>query len=348
VNGAVGVAVNVAVGDAVNDAVRVAVGDAVNDAVGDAVNDAVGGAVRVAVGVAVNGAVGDAVNGAVGVAVRDAVDDAVNDAVGGAVRVAVGVAVNGAVGVAVRDAVDVAVNDAVGGAVGGAMDVAVKKTIRESWWRLMGGQFWVGWWWGPAYASFMTDVAGLELEPKIATAAKANRDTCESACWWWPHKEFVMVCERPTFIGRDDRGRLHADGRMSIEWPDGWGLYHWHGVRVPAHVITAPATITVAEIEAEQNAETRRVMVERYGQARYLVDSGAKQVHRDSVGVLYRKEIPGDEPLVMVKVRNSTPEPDGTVKDYFLRVPPQIETARAGVAWTFGLGAKDYRPEAET
>ena len=41
----------------------------------------------------------------------------------------------------------------------------------------------------------------------------------------------------------------------------------------------------------------------------------------------------------MVEVVNSTPEPDGSRKTYFLRVPPTIGTAREAVAWTFGLGA---------
>jgi hypothetical protein len=50
----------------------------------------------------------------------------------------------------------------------------------------------------------------------------------------------------------------------------------------------------------------------------------------------------------MVEVLNSTPEPDGTRKTYFLRVPPNLRTAREAVAWTFGLAGSQYRPERET
>ena len=50
----------------------------------------------------------------------------------------------------------------------------------------------------------------------------------------------------------------------------------------------------------------------------------------------------------MVEVQNSTPEPDGSIKTYFLRVPPATRTAREAVAWTFGLGAVEYRPAAES
>jgi hypothetical protein len=190
----------------------------------------------------------------------------------------------------------------------------VLDTLGRSWYYILGGQFWVGYWYGgPAYVSFFTDVCGLELPRAMKRAAQAYRDTAESACWWWPHRDFVMACERPTKIERDERGRLHCETGMAIQWSDGWGLYRWHGVAVPAQVIEAPETITVAQIEAETNAEVRRCMVSRYGAGRYLLDSGAKELARDEFGVLYRKDIPGDEPLVMVRVLNSTPEPDGTL-----------------------------------
>ena len=55
---------------------------------------------------------------------------------------------------------------------------------------------------------------------------------------------------------------------------------------------------------------------------------------------------PGD--VVMVEVVNSTPEPDGTSRTYWLRVPPATRTAKEGVAWTFGLTAETYEPERQT
>jgi hypothetical protein len=119
-------------------------------------------------------------------------------------------------------------------------------------------------------------------------------------------------------------------------------------VEVPEHVVLAPEKITVKEIEAEQNVEVRRVMIEKYGQSRYLLDSGAIEVHKDDWGILYRKEIPDDEPIQMVKVVNSTPEPDGSKRDYFIRTPPTLTTARASVAWTFAQSAETYSPEVET
>jgi hypothetical protein len=48
-----------------------------------------------------------------------------------------------------------------------------------------------------------------------------------------------------------------------------------------------------------------------------------------------------------VKVLNATPEPDGTFQDYYLRVPPDVESAREAVAWTFDM-EDGYAPVAQT
>ena len=165
------------------------------------------------------------------------------------------------------------------------------------------------------------------------------------------HDEFCMVSDFPEVLRVDEQNRPHCADGASHRWRDGWELYHWHGVRIPehqTHIITHPERITVSEIENETNAEIRRVMIEKYGQARYLQDSGARVVQSDDFGTLYSKEIAHDEPLVMVKVVNSTPEADGTYKDYFLRVPPTIRTAREAVAWTFELNTDDYAPVFES
>lgn len=129
---------------------------------------------------------------------------------------------------------------------------------------------------------------------------------------------------------------------------DGWGIYAWHGVRIPEYIILKPESISIQKIEDEKNTEIRRVMITRYGQEKYLLDSNAKKIHSDDYGILYKKEIPDDEPLLMVKVVNSTPEPDGTFKDYFLRVPPNIKTAREAVAWTFDEKSEEYLLTKET
>lgn len=163
-----------------------------------------------------------------------------------------------------------------------------------------------------------------------------------SCGWWEPHEGICFVCERPLVQAVDAEGRLHCATDPAILCRDGWPVYAWHGVRVTQRIIEQPQDLKVDEIREEANVEVRRVMLERYGIARYLKDSGAALIHSDELGKLYRTEQKDDEPLVMVEVLNSTAEPDGTRKTYFLRVPPDMTMARQAVAWTFGMTADEY------
>ena len=240
------------------------------------------------------------------------------------------------------------------------------------WWKpSQGGNMWAAF---TSYVAAMRDVLGLQLP--AFEKYKAWEDSARHGSYRVMHEEFCMVSDFPKQIHKDAENRPHNDNGPSHEWRDGWKLYHVHGVRVPELVVKNPEQITVEMIDAETNAEVRRVMVERYGQSRYLLDAGAIVVNRDDYGVLLRREVPDDEPIVMVRVLNSTPEPDGSLtteeaaeifgadkvssqatlmralghesplwKDYFLRVPPEMKTAHEAVAWTFGMSAEEYHPD---
>jgi hypothetical protein len=170
---------------------------------------------------------------------------------------------------------------------------------------------------------------------------------------WWALDGLAIISERPLRISVDDRGRPHAADGPSIAWADGTELWAWHGVRVGREVVLDPGSITAPRVDSEANAEVRRVLVERMGIERLTREGGAELVDEDETGRLWRRRMPhaswvGQEAVVTVEVRNSTPEPDGTRKTYFLRVPPTMSSARAAVAWTFGLGQVEYRPAVET
>jgi hypothetical protein len=189
---------------------------------------------------------------------------------------------------------------------------------------------------------------------------EARLELARSAGPWWALEGIAIVSERPLALRRDDRGRPHAADGPAIAWRDGQQVHAWHGVEVESWVIHQPDLITIQRIDAETNVEVRRALVERFGEDRLVREGGSVLVHEDETGRLWRRDAerrppgtgswwrPRDEPIVMVEVVNSTPEPDGSRKTYFLRVPPTIETAREAVAWTFGLGAVDYRPAVES
>lgn len=188
-------------------------------------------------------------------------------------------------------------------------------------------------------------LAALHTEGSPLTGAAL---VCRSAGWWWPLEKAAVVCERPLALHRDEAGRLdHGEG-PALEFPDGFALCAWRGMPVTRTFLEELRTLAPERIQEEENAELRRVMLEYYGYDRYLSDSGARPLHRDATGTLWRIDLADDEPVVMVEVLNSTPEPDGTHRTYWLRVPPATRTAREGVAWTFGLGAEVYEPLRET
>ncbi|MFC4052279.1 DUF6745 domain-containing protein [Actinomadura syzygii] len=182
------------------------------------------------------------------------------------------------------------------------------------------------------------------LDGPLAGLAEAAR----SAGWWWPYENLVILSERPCELHRDEPGRLHRGDGPALAYPDGLALHAWRGMPIPPDFVESLTGLTPDRISAEQNAELRRVMLEIFGYDRYLAETGARPVHRDETGVLWSIDLPGDESVVMVEVVNSTPEPDGTHRTYYLRVPPDTRTARAGVAWTFGVDETDYHPEKQT
>jgi len=176
----------------------------------------------------------------------------------------------------------------------------------------------------------------------------ALMEMAQSCGWWWPFDDVCVLTERYSRLARDARGRLHASDGPAVVYPDGWSIYAWRGTVVPDEIILWPELLTVLRIQRQPNVEVRRALLERYGLDRYIDDSGAIPIHADETGTLYRCEMAGDEPLVVVSVQNHTPEADGSRKRHVLRVPPDVTEARQAIAWTFGVRAEEYRPERET
>lgn len=171
----------------------------------------------------------------------------------------------------------------------------------------------------------------------------------EKAPWYSFFENYCFVGTNPASVVRDMRLRLGNSSGPAIVFADGYKVFALNGMETPRRFLENPETLTKADIDREENVEKRRGLIELYGTSRYLNDAGAKLIHSDKFGQLFRIEIPNDESLTMVKVKNSTIEPDGTYKEYFLRVPPYINTAHDAVAWTFNIDkAEEYNPSQES
>jgi hypothetical protein len=349
-------------------AMLLAAPDQVRGQVGDQVRDQVWGQVR------------DQVRSQVWDQVRDQVGSQVGDQVRDQVRSQVWDQVRDQVGSQVWDQVGSQVWDQVRGQVWDQVRDQVRGQVRDQVWDQVRGQVWdqvrgqvrgqvrdqvyYAACYGQHDAAWLAfyDTFG-RFGLKAVERLAGHMLTARSAGWWFPFRGAVVMTERPVALHRDEQHRLHRADGPAIVYPDGWGVYAWHGRRVPEQVITAPHTLDPQHITQEGTAEVRRLMIERYGADKYIRVSGAKLVNRDDWGELYRQELPGDEPLVMLHCVNATAEgrwvgdvftPDLSLtgelyfRDFWLRVPPTMRTAHEAAAWTFDKEAAEYGPSIQT
>ena len=355
--------------DATNDAIRAVTYDATNDATAEATTDATAEAPRAATYGATNKVTRAATHAVTDAATTEAtysattkaIYDATRDATRDVTRDATTEATRSATGEATRSATDDAkwwrfpVIDmpSIASRFGPSQ---LLMTCAQHAYRLWnGGNQWSGW---IAFLSFFRTIVKLDID----YSQWQHYEIAGHAGPRCIHKEFCMISERPIVLKVDSENRPHCDDGPFCQWSDGAALFAVHGVRVPAWLILYPDRLTAEAIEKEENAEVRRVMIERLGYERYILESGAELIHTDDFGALYRKNLNDDEPLVMVHVLNATPEPDGSIKKYMLRVDPELRpmsvdgkkgkpqamTARNAIASTFGMTGREYAPEVET
>ena len=129
-----------------------------------------------------------------------------------------------------------------------------------------------------AHYAFCRDVVGLEYNADNSKLLNLWATLCKSG-WWQARKGIVLACERPTLLSINDEGRLHNESGPAMQFSDTYSLWAVGGVRVDEQIVMKPETQSLEQIEKEENAEVRRVRIERFGWPRYLAESGAKVAH---------------------------------------------------------------------
>jgi hypothetical protein len=141
--------------------------------------------------------------------------------------------------------------------------MAKKAGASIVWHYWLGGQLWVGgWYWGVAFANFFFDICKLKLSKDIMERAIAYRKVCESVNYIWPNSDFVIVCDRPKKIERDNSGRLHSLVGKAIEYKDGWGLYMIHGVKFTEEQWKKAVKASTQEIISWEDIDQRSAILQ--------------------------------------------------------------------------------------
>jgi hypothetical protein len=146
----------------------------------------------------------------------------------------------------------------------------------------------------------------------------------KNSFWWYPFKDFCVCSDRPKMISRENN-LLHNESGPSIEFRDGYKMWSIQGVALDEQIVMMPETLTLEQIEKEENVEKRRIMIERFGYERYLIESKAECIdYSAGLGLV------GSAPRALYRLSKGEKVlfgTDGSTKrPYFMSVPNEATT----------------------
>ena len=364
---------------------KLANSDSLGASLRDSLRDSLGASLDASLRASLRDSLGASLGASLDASLGDSLRDSLGASLGASLRASLGGSLRDSLGDSLRDSLDASLDaslraslrDSLGASLGASLDASLDASLGDSlrdslrdslgdslrdsdweifreivwWWRWsFSGQHSLAWW---AHFAYCRDELSVRFGKQQSADLDLWLDIGRSCGWWRPRDGIIWVCERPSVQTLDDDGLLHNDTGPAILCRDGFGVWGVHGVRVPRRVVEAPETLTADEITGERNAEVRRVMIDRFGMERYMREADGRLVDEDTDELghprkLWRLDVPDDEAIVMVELVNSTPEPDGSLKHYMLRVDPACVTAWDAVAWTWGMRADEYRLAAQS
>lgn len=161
-----------------------------------------------------------------------------------------------------------------------------------------------------------------------------------------PFENICICVDRPTDLQFDQENNLHSDSGPAVQFADGWKLYFWHGVSVPAEWIEQKDKVDRKLALTHPNIEERRCLAEILGWDRVIEDLPTKSVdkHADpQIGELLSIDFPNEPGQLFLKVLC------GTGRTFVLPVTEsRATTAMAAQEWIHNVGPGEYAPEFRT
>lgn len=181
----------------------------------------------------------------------------------------------------------------------------------------------------------------------------ATQGATSGAVTWHPNLSLVgchVVKSLPRRFDLTGSVDLADCGITNLEDEQLTGLeVRWRGVPIPAQFLFRPKSIRPEDIFRQQNAEVRRVMLERVGVERLLQISDSRVVAEDVDAGGRRR---------LIRFRTDGWQRDwyflncicpSTGREYILQVPGNLENCHAAAAWLAGFeNPEDYQPILET
>lgn len=117
---------------------------------------------------------------------------------------------------------------------------------------------------------------------------------------------------------------------------------------VPELVWRYSERIRVMDVLTEANSEVRRVMTHNMGNETFLRETNAKIIDERDGLKLYEVRVNAGREHDNIEFNLVQCVCPSTLREYYLRVPPDITDANSAIAWTFGETKKSYTPRAAT
>lgn len=138
-----------------------------------------------------------------------------------------------------------------------------------------GGNQWAHW---LAYQDFCVEEHGVLVEGK--NVFLPYRELGLHSGPRYMHEKFCIISDRPTVLSANDRNQPHNPNGPSHAWGDDIKYWHIDGIQLTEQIVMKPETLTVQQVIDQGNVDVKRIMCERMGWEKYLVESGAVPMDR--------------------------------------------------------------------
>jgi hypothetical protein len=126
-----------------------------------------------------------------------------------------------------------------------------------------------------AYYTYFRDVIKLELDPRLEDLVTLALNVS----MYYQKDDTLYLVRKPEQINIEN-GVLHNESGPAIRYSDGFSIWCIRGNQVTEQIVMRPETLTVKQINDEQNSDIQSIMIDRFGWERYIAES--KSVKLDS------------------------------------------------------------------
>jgi hypothetical protein len=148
--------------------------------------------------------------------------------------------------------------------------------------------------------------------------------------WVYPFEQIVLICDRPCRRETNAQQQLQSEGRMAIEYADGFGVYAYQGIRLPEKYGKLHPNQWRGEwLLSEKDYQLRKIFMCGIGYDRLLQELPAVEFDAWQNYTLFRIDAPIDVESVYLLKRTCL----HTGYIDIIRVPRAVESAKEALSW---------------